>query len=133
MRPHLKVEMREEVRVAAVHFSEDGILVLEVADVPPHRKIFDKHLKEVIVVYSLLELVQLDGSKGRLAEETPLDVVVERQLVGAGLATVARQVLPNAVFVLFGTNSVRFDPAPARELESFFCVASASSGVVCDG
>jgi 3-hydroxymyristoyl/3-hydroxydecanoyl-(acyl carrier protein) dehydratase len=76
------MQVREEIRLATLDFSNDNIFVSCISDVSPHRKILDKHFKEVVIVNGLLESSKFLLAKRLLAQETPVNTVQECDFIG---------------------------------------------------
>lgn len=108
---NLKVQMWEEVCVAPLHFAENRILVLKVANVSPHGEILDEHFKEPTVMNGLFEFSQLLLAQSGFAQKAPFDIVLETELVGGSFATVAHNGLAEALLVTFGSDAISHNSA----------------------
>mmetsp|Transcript_20448 Transcript_20448/g.42874 ORF Transcript_20448/g.42874 Transcript_20448/m.42874 type:complete len:245 (-) Transcript_20448:101-835(-) len=111
VRPNLKMQMGEQISVAALHLTKNGILILKVANVAPHGKVLNEHLKKVIIVNGLFEFGQFFLAEGSFAKEAPFNIVLEAELVGRSFAAIPCDTLTEAHLVLFGTDAVSRDTA----------------------
>jgi hypothetical protein len=127
---NLKVQMREEVSATPLHLAENRILVLKVANVSPHWEIFNEHFKEVTVMNGLFQFGQFLLAQSGFAQKSPFDIVLEAELVGGSLATVARNGLAETLLVTFGSDAISHDSAAGggHGAEIFFFLAVADPG-----
>jgi len=86
---NLEVKVGEQVRARVLELAQDEILAGDLANVAPHRQVLHEHLKVVVVVHSLLELLDLLGGQVHLAQLAPGHLVPERDVVRRSLLAVA--------------------------------------------
>jgi hypothetical protein len=81
--------MREEVHsTSSLNFIDNKVFLSGISNVSPHWQILDKHFKEVVVLNSLLELLEIVSIQGSFAEKTPVDRVAKGDIVRRGFTAI---------------------------------------------
>jgi hypothetical protein len=123
--PKVKVQMRKKESLATSDLAHEEILVRRVANVSPHWKIFDKHLKKVIIVDGILELFKLSLVKRRLTQETPVNGIQKRYFVGRGLTPVPYNGFAKTLSMALGAETL-FAPGARVQLQVYILFCSSS-------
>lgn len=98
------MKVREEISLSTITFNflDNEILIRNVANVPPHGKVFHKHFKEIIVVDGCFEFRKIFLSQFLFTQKSPINTVSKCDFVWRRLPTISNQRLSHAEFVAQG-------------------------------
>ena len=97
--PDAEVQVRVQVPVRRLQVAQQQLLALHLADVAPHGQVLHEHLEVVVVLDGIREHAHLRRRERLVAEQEPLHVVQEGDLVRRRHFAVAHQVLAQFVVV----------------------------------